>query len=291
MAVSPLVAAAIQLCADGDHARSLARAVALCRRALADGAGLVLLPENYAGIATPAARRSWAFATEAPLQTPAVAALAELSAAHPDAIVIGGGTPELAPDDKLFNTAVVLMGGRLVATYRKLHLFDADLRACEADGQRTALWRESEGTSPGDGAVVVRTPACAIGLSICYDVRFGALYRALALAGAEVLVVPAAFTVPTGRAHWEVLVRARAIEHQAFVVAAAQYGEHGGGRASWGHSLVVDPWGRVLASVDDGDAVLAVDLDPAALVEARHAVPALQHRVPDERLALRVVTP
>jgi len=137
--------------------------------------------------------------------------------------------------------------------------------------------------------VLVRTRECAVGLSICYDVRFAELYRALAVAGAELLLVPAAFTVPTGRAHWEVLVRARAIETQCFVVAAAQHGEHGDGRSSWGHSLIVDPWGRVLASADGGDDVLCVDLDPAELDRARAAVPCLQHHVAPARMQVRVV--
>jgi predicted amidohydrolase len=291
--VLPLRAAAIQMRADGDHPRSLARAVELAARALAAGARLVVLPENYAGIATPAARRAWAFASEDPLATPAVGRLADLSRAHPEALVVGGGTPELAPDGKLFNAAVVLHGGDVVATYRKLHLFDADLRATEhsSAGERggVAVWRESDGTSPGDGAVLVRTRDCAVGLSICYDLRFAELYRALSIAGAELLVVPAAFTVPTGRAHWEVLVRARAIETQCFVVAAAQHGEHGEGRASFGHSMIVDPWGRILSTVADGDDVLCVDLDPAELVRARAAVPCLQHRVAPERTGVRVV--
>jgi predicted amidohydrolase len=287
--VLPVRVAAIQVRADGDHPRSLARAVELAARALEGGARLVVLPENYAGVATPQAKRAWAFASEDPCATTAVGAVAELSAAHADATIVAGGTPELAPSGKLFNTAVVLAGGRVVATYRKLHLFDADLRARAADS--AALWRESDGVDPGDHAVLVRTRACALGLSICYDIRFGELYRALVAAGAEVLAIPAAFTVPTGRAHWETLVRARAIESQCFVVAAAQHGEHGDGKASWGHSMLVDPWGRVLAALGDdpGDDVLFADLDPQALVDARSALPCAAHRVPAASLRVQTI--
>jgi deaminated glutathione amidase len=284
--VQPLRVAAIQMRADGDHPRSLARAVEQCARALDGGAQLVVLPENFAGVSTPAGRRAWAFAPEDPLASDTLGQLAELSRAEPHAVVVAGGTPELAPDGKLFNSCVAITDGRVVAIYRKLHLFDADLRASAGDA---AVWRESDGTSAGDRAVLVRTPRCAIGLSICYDLRFAALYRALGESGAELFVVPAAFTVPTGQAHWEVLVRARAIERQSFVVAAAQHGEHGDGRASWGHSLVVDPWGRVLGRVERGDDVLLVDLDPAALDEARSALPCLTHAVAPERLAVDVV--
>ncbi len=278
--------AAIQMRADGDHPRSLGRAVDLCARALDGGAQLVVLPENFAGVATPAARRAWAFAPDDPLASDTLGRLAELSRDHARALVVAGGTPELAPDGKLFNSCVAIAGGEVVAIYRKLHLFDADLSASAGEA---AVWRESDGVSPGDRAVLVRTPTCAIGLSICYDLRFAALYAALGKAGAELFVVPAAFTVPTGQAHWEVLVRARAIERQAFVVAAAQHGEHGDGRASWGHSLVVDPWGRVLGRVERGDDVLLVDLDPAALEQARSALPCLGHAVGPERLAVTVV--
>lgn len=282
----PLRVAAIQMRADGDHPRSLARAVDLCARALDGGARLVVLPENFAGVAPPASRRAWAFAPEDPLASDALGKLAELSRHDPHALVVAGGTPELAEGGKLFNSCVAIAGGEVVAIYRKLHLFDADLRTTAGEA---AVWRESDGVRAGDRAVLVRTRECAIGLSICYDLRFAALYRALGDAGAELLVVPAAFTVPTGQAHWEVLVRARAIERQCFVVAAAQHGEHGDGRASWGHSLVVDPWGRVLATVERGDDVLLVDLDPAALDEARRVLPCLGHAAAPERLGVEVV--
>ena len=139
--------------------------------------------------------------------------------------------------------------------------------------------------------MLVRTAAAAVGLSICYDLRFGELYRALAEAGAELIAIPAAFTRPSGAAHWDVLVRARAIETQCFVLAAAQHGEHGRGRASFGHAAIIDPWGRVLAQqLDDCDAVLVADLDAQALLEARARIPTARHRLPPSRLAVQTVT-
>ena len=158
--------------------------------------------------------------------------------------------------------------GDVVARYDKIHLFDVDL----AGGER---YRESAGYAPGGRAVVADTPWGRMGLSVCYDVRFPALYRALAVAGAGILSVPAAFTVPTGEAHWHVLLRARAIETGCFVVAAAQSGIHADGRATYGHSLVVDPWGEVLLDMGEGAGVATVDLDLGAVAGARGRVPAL----------------
>jgi predicted amidohydrolase len=218
-------------------------------------------------VSTPAARRAWAFAPEDPLASDTLGRLAELSRAEPHAVVVAGGTPELAPDGKLFNSCVAITGGRVAAIYRKLHLFDADLRASAGDA---AVWRESDGTSAGDRAVLVRTPRCAIGLSICYDLRFAALFRALGEAGAELFVVPAAFTVPTGQAHWEVLLRARAVENMAYVVAPAQGGTHASGRRTYGHTMIVDPWGEVLAArAEDGEGVVLAEIDTERMHEMR----------------------
>jgi len=276
--VEPIRAAVAQLRATSDHAACMRDAAAACVAAADRAAALVVLPENYAGIAPRGAPCTWAFDPDRPQDATALAPLCEVSARRGISI-IAGGTPELAPGGRRFNTAAVVVGGRVVARYRKLHLFDADV-----PGQPRL--RESDEVAPGDGAVLVRTPAAAIGLSICYDLRFAELYRALVDAGAELLTIPAAFTAPTGEAHWEVLVRARAIETQCFVLAAAQHGEHGSGRRSWGHAMIVDPWGRVLAEAGERDTIVVADLSPAVLEQARAAVPCLRHHVDPRRLAV-----
>ncbi len=163
--------------------------------------------------------------------------------------------------------------GAIRARYDKIHLFDVDLPTGES-------WRESSSYAPGERSVLAVTPWAKLGLSICYDMRFPDLYRALSNAGAEILSVPAAFTVPTGKAHWHVLLRARAIEAGAFVIAAAQWGEHEDGRATFGHSLVVDPWGEVLLDMGEGIGVGFAELDMALLADVRARVPALKNRRP-----------
>lgn len=175
-------------------------------------------------------------------------------------------------DGRLANRGFVIDDrGEIRARYDKLHLFDVDLPT----GER---WRESASYVAGDAAVLVETPAGTLGPTICYDLRFPDLYRALSDAGATVLSVPAAFTRPTGAAHWHVLLRARAIEAGCFVVAAAQTGVHADGRATFGHSLVVDPWGEVLLDMGEGQGVAFADIDPARIAEVRARLPALAHR-------------
>ena len=163
--------------------------------------------------------------------------------------------------------------GDIRARYDKMHLFDVDLPTGES-------WRESAAYAPGEGSVVVETPWGRLGLSICYDIRFPDLYRSLSDAGATMLAVPAAFTVPTGAAHWHVLLRARAIEAGAFVIAAAQSGTHEDGRATYGHSLVVDPWGEVLLDMAEAEGIACVEIDPARVADVRARIPALNHRRP-----------
>ena len=187
-----------------------------------------------------------------------------------------GSLALLAPDgDKLLNRGFVIDDrGEIRASYDKIHLFDVDLPTGES-------WRESAAFERGERAVVVDTPAGALGLSICYDLRFAGLYAALSNEGATILSIPAAFTVPTGEAHWHVLIRARAIEAGAFVVAAAQVGAHQDGRATYGHSLVVDPWGKVLLDMGgDGPGLGFAEIDPGAVEEVRRRLPAIWHRRP-----------
>jgi predicted amidohydrolase len=179
------------------------------------------------------------------------------------------------PDEKFVNRAFLIDGqGEIRARYDKIHLFDVDLPTGES-------WRESAVYEGGRRAVLVRdTPVGTLGLTICYDVRFPALFERLSEAGAEVIAVPAAFTVPTGKAHWEILLRARAIEAGLFIVAAAQGGEHEDGRRTYGHSLVIDPWGEVLLDAGGEGGVHFADVDLARIAEVRSRVPALNHRKP-----------
>jgi len=186
---------------------------------------------------------------------------------HLGSIALRGG------GDKLINRGFVIDAeGEIRARYDKIHLFDVDLPSGES-------WRESALYEAGDKAVIVRdTPVGTLGLTICYDLRFPALFERLSEAGADVIAVPAAFTVPTGKAHWSVLLRARAIEAGVFVVAAAQAGRHEDGRDTYGHSLVADPWGDVLVEMDDGQGLAFVDLDLDRVAEVRRRIPVLAHR-------------
>uniref|UniRef100_UPI0035C94A51 carbon-nitrogen hydrolase family protein n=1 Tax=uncultured Sphingomonas sp. TaxID=158754 RepID=UPI0035C94A51 len=185
-----------------------------------------------------------------------------------------GSLAVLGGDGRLANRAFVIDDtGAIRARYDKLHLFDVDLPTGES-------WRESATYAPGEGAVVVQTPAGAVGLSICYDLRFADLYRALSNAGATVLAIPAAFTQPTGAAHWHVLLRARAIEAGAYVVAAAQTGTHEDGRATYGHSLVVDPWGDIVLDMGEATGIGYAEIDPARVADVRARIPVLAHRRP-----------
>lgn len=191
------------------------------------------------------------------------------------------GSLALSSDDGRFvNRAFVIDdSGAIRARYDKLHLFDVDL----PNGER---WRESAAYAPGQGAVVVDTPLGRLGLSICYDLRFADLYRALTDAGATILAIPAAFTRPTGHAHWHVLQRARAIEAGVFVISAAQTGEHEDGRATFGHSLAIDPWGDVLLDMGEAPGIGFVEIEPGRVDEVRGRVPAIRHRRPIPEVTL-----
>jgi predicted amidohydrolase len=190
--------------------------------------------------------------------------------------IVGGGMAERVPGDarRTYNTAVVIdPRGAVTARYRKIHLFDVDIPG-------GAVLRESDATAPGAELVTVDVDGAPVGVSICYDVRFPELYRALVKdRGAEVLLVPAAFTAHTGKAHWHLLLRARAVENQAWVVAAAQWGQHNAKRASFGHSLVVDPWGDVVAERPEGDGVVMATIDGATVAKRRTQMPCLAHAV------------
>jgi predicted amidohydrolase len=262
-------AAVVQMCATADVDANLASVERLVGAAVERGAECVLLPEAFAFIGGDAARR--AILEPLPSGGPILArcvALARRSAVH----LVLGGFHERAPDGRAYNTCIHLgPDGAVRALYRKIHLFDVDL----ADGTRLS---ESDGTAPGDRAVVTETPFGPLGLTICYDVRFPMLYQALVDRGAVALAVPSAFTLSTGKDHWHVLLRARAIESQAYVLAPAQCGAHGRGRVSYGHALIVDPWGCVIAECSDGDGVAVTDLDIARVRDARARLPSIKHR-------------
>jgi predicted amidohydrolase len=252
-------------------ADSIARAAALAAEA-AVGADLVVLPEYVQFRGSADGFR----ASACPVPGPTTDPFAAIARDH-GCWVLAGSHAEVSGDPaRPYNTAVLFdRTGSLVARYRKLHLFDVAVDDGPAD-------TESARVTPGDRAVVAGVDGVGLGLSICYDLRFPELYRALALAGAQVLAVPAVFTERTGRDHWEVLLRARAIENGAFVIAAGGCGPGGPGAIpAWGHSMVVDPWGRVIATAGTDEAIVRADLDLSLVAAARRQVPALANRRPD----------
>jgi len=265
---------AVQMCATEDVAGNLARSAALVTEAAAQGAELVSLPECFAFIGRK-------MADKLPLAEtldgggPIVSAVREMARKN-RVWVAAGGLPERAPEEatRVYNTFLLCdADGETRAVYRKIHLFDVQIPG-------RAELMESATTAPGGDVVAAETPMARLGLTICYDVRFPELYRELAARrGAEVLMVPAAFTAHTGAAHWHTLLRARAIENQCYVVAAAQHGKHNPSRESFGHSIVIDPWGVVLAEVESGDGVAVATLDAAQLATVRQQMPCHAHRV------------
>jgi predicted amidohydrolase len=252
------------------NAGELARRIA---EAAAGGAAMLFTPEMSGLLDQDRARAAAHLHEEA--DDPALAAVRAAAAAAGIWVHLGSLALKGAADGKLANRGFVIDGeGRVRARYDKIHLFDVDLPTGES-------WRESASYRGGERAVVVETPLGALGLSICYDLRFAGLFSALSDAGATAFSVPAAFTVPTGEAHWHVLMRARAIEAGAFVVAAAQVGRHEDGRATYGHSLVVDPWGRVLLDMGgEAPGLGFAEIDPEAVDEVRGRIPAIRHRRP-----------
>ncbi len=262
--------ALVQMTSTDDVSANLAAARDLVEEAAARGASLVALPENFAFL-----RREGApIACAQDLEGEIVGSLRAL-ARRLRVRLLGGTFPELVPQDtRVHNTSVLISPeGEIEAVYRKLHLFDVDLAASGG-----GVYRESAFVAPGREVVVARTPDAVIGLSVCYDLRFPELYRALSARGAQILAVPSAFTRETGKDHWEVLLRARAIENQAFVLAPAQCGRHSESRSSHGRSLIVDPWGLVLAQGGDQPCVVLADCDLGELARIRASLPALEHR-------------
>ena len=244
--------------------------VAAVREAAANGATMVFTPEMSGLLDSDGKRADLLVMPEANDTV-----LARVRTAARDAgiwVHIGSLALKAGNDPRWLNRGFVIdASGEIVARYDKMHLFDVDLETGES-------WRESARYVPGSGPVVAQTPLGIMGLSVCYDMRFPALYQALSGAGATILSVPAAFTVPTGRAHWHTLLRARAIENACFLVATAQVGTHEDGRATYGHSLVIDPWGSVLLDMGETVGLGYCEIDPGASAQVRRRVPVIAHR-------------
>jgi nitrilase len=265
--------AAIQMNSGPDVASNLELADSLLREAAADGCTLAVLPENFALM--PERGKDKARHAEEPGEGPIQDFLSAAAAKHSLWIVCGSMplvSPEIAAERVYGACPVYDAEGNAQALYRKIHLFDVDLVAQQES------YRESNSMYPGDDVVTVDTPAGRIGLTICYDLRFPEMFRRLVDAGATVFTVPAAFTATTGKAHWHILLRARAIENLAYIIAAGQYGLHPDDRSTFGHSLICDPWGRILAEQAEGNCIVAADIDPELPARLRSEFPALANR-------------
>jgi predicted amidohydrolase len=275
-------AAAVQLNSTADFGANLATADRLTRAAAADGAQLIVLPEKWTAMGSEEELRACA----EPLDGRAVSWARDIAAELHVDLVTGSFLERIPGEDRFANTCVhVSASGGVRAVYRKLHMFDVCI-----DGRS---YRESDIELPGEEIVLSQTTAgetgsdeagvagVGLGLAICYDLRFPELFRILTVNGARIFALPSAFTLPTTRDHWEVLVRARAIENQAFVIAANQVGPHPGGLRSGGRSMIVDPWGVVLAQASDGEHHILAELDLERQAEIREQLPALAHRRPE----------
>jgi predicted amidohydrolase len=263
-------AAAVQLTSTADRERNLATADRLTRAAAAAGAELVVLPEKWPVLATPEETAAGAEPFDGPALSWARATARELGID----LLAGSIAERVDGRERGSNTSVhVGPDGDVRAVYRKMHMFDVEVAG--------RIYRESEHEAPGDEIVVSETAGgVELGLTVCYDLRFPELYRILAVRGARVITVPAAFTLATTRDHWEPLLRARAIENQAFVIAPNQIGEHAKGFRSGGRSMIVDPWGVVLATASDAEAFITAELDLERQAEIRRTLPSLANRRP-----------
>ena len=268
---APHKVACVQHCAGTDVEHNLSTLEQLSRQAAAEGAEIICWAEAFAYLGRHDGKREILepLPEGGPILHRCQALAKELGAE-----LLLGGFHEAIPADpeRCFNTSVYLnRDGQITGMYRKIHLFDVDIK----DGPSL---RESKQTAPGDRAVTCPTAFGTLGLTVCYDVRFPALYQRLADLGAMAMSVPSAFTATTGAMHWHPLLTARAIETQSYVIAPAQHGQHSKHRASYGHSLIVDPWGQVVAELEDGDGYIIADLDPAAVDNVRTEIPSLANR-------------
>jgi len=261
-------AAVIQICSTEDSEANLQRARALVRAAAADGATLICVPENV-GYLKYSSKKD----RGETLQSSAIVeCFRELAVQSEAAILVGSFHRSGDDPERTWNTSVLLdASGAAVAVYDKIHLFDIEIPG-------EVSFRESDDIIAGDRPVLATIGDTTIGMSVCYDLRFPELYRQLRAQGAEILTVPAAFTLQTGKDHWEVLLRARAIENQCYLLAPGQWGAHGGKRHSYGHSMIIDPWGHVVARVSDGEGWASAWLDPQCLATIRRNLPCADHR-------------
>ncbi|MBL8917026.1 MAG: carbon-nitrogen hydrolase family protein [Archangium sp.] len=260
--------AAVQMTSGAEKAKNLEAAERLIRKAVKSGAEFVGVPENFAWMGPEPERAANAETLDGETLVRMAALAKELGVT----VLAGSVLESGAPGGRCFNTSV-LFGpkGERLGVYRKIHLFDVEV----GDGQ---TYRESAAVAPGTDVVVVESPVGKVGLSVCYDLRFPELYRKHADGGATLITVPAAFTLATGKDHWEVLLRARAIENQAYVIAPAQQGRHPKDRMTWGHAMVVDPWGLVVARASEGEGFAMAELDLEYVAKVRASLPALKHR-------------
>jgi predicted amidohydrolase len=264
------LAAAVQLNCTSNEQANWESARSLIERAAGHGAAFVATPENtnYLGPHDEKVRRA------EPLDGPTCTRFADLARRLGIHLLLGSFNEKSGEERRCFNTSVLFgPDGRILATYRKMHLFDVDVPG----GPRFA---ESDTCKPGDAVTVVETPLARFGLSICYDLRFPELYRKMTDQGAQVLMIPAAFTLATGKDHWEPLMRARAIETQCYIIAPAQHGDHddAGIKASWGHAMIVDPWGLPVAVASDGPGLAIAEIDLDRVEKVRRAIPVSSHR-------------
>ncbi|HEY4182446.1 MAG TPA: carbon-nitrogen hydrolase family protein [Kofleriaceae bacterium] len=266
--------AAVQMRSTDDLDANLATVRRLSGEAAADGARLIVLPECFSFLGRGEGDK-FRIAEAVEGTGPIMGTLRELAAKH-GAWIVGGGTPETIPGDPkhTFNTSVTIApDGSLVGRYRKIHLFDVDIPG-------GVTLRESDATAAGNELLVTEISGAPVGQTICYDMRFPELYRALVKdRGAQILLVPAAFTSHTGAAHWHVLLRARAIEEQCWVVAPAQWGKHNEKRESYGHTMIIDPWGVIVGERAEGDGIVVHTLDGATVEKRRQQLPVLRHAV------------
>jgi len=266
--------AAVQMSSSADPSANLGRAAELIEAGRRRGASVVVLPENFSVM--PARESDRLAFAEPDGDGPVQSFLCEQARQH-GVWLIGGTAPVQTEDGGRIRATCLVYddNGRRVARYQKIHLFDVQVSDAES-------YRESDAFEPGgtgaENLVCVDTPAGRVGLSVCYDLRFPELYARLVADGAQILTVPSAFTAATGQAHWEPLLRARAIENQAYVVAPGQWGRHASGRQTHGHSMIIDPWGGILARQDSGDGVVSADVDLDQLAELRKRFPTLEHR-------------
>jgi deaminated glutathione amidase len=265
-------AACIQLTSGRDVAPNIEAAATLVRRARDRGADLVMTPEVSDRIEPRRAPRLDKAKPEG--EHAMLAAFRDLARETGLWLLLGSIVVREAGEERLRNRSLLIApDGAIVQRYDKIHMFDVSLDGGES-------YRESAAFRPGEAAALATLPWGVLGMTVCYDLRFPHLYRALAQGGAQFLSIPSAFTVPTGRAHWHVLLRARAIENFCFVFAPAQAGEHAEGRRTYGHSLIVAPWGEILAEAEDGPGLIVAEIDPAKVAEARQSVPSLSHDRP-----------